>query len=170
MSDAAGDACDTDDDNDGRSDADETGGIGCGGAITDPLNADTDGDHAIDDAECAFGTDPNDGTANEPTQAQCGATTDADNDKILAFREVCYYGTDPNNANSDGDTRNDGCEAASINGDLSVNVIDLQQIASEVGAYPPPGTPVKNNFDITKNGAIDVIDLQQVAAADGVCP
>jgi hypothetical protein len=46
-----------------------------------------------------------------------------------------------------------------------VNVIDLQQIAAEAGAYAPPGTPVKNNFDITKNGAIDVIDLQQVAAA-----
>jgi len=110
------------------------------------------------------------GLASRPTQAQCGATTDADGDKLVTFREVCFYGTDPNNANTDGDACRDGREVASINGNTAVDVIDLQQIASEAGAYTLPGSPVKVNFDITKDGNINVVDLQQSAAQNGSCP
>jgi hypothetical protein len=172
-SDVAGDACDDDDDNDGRSDGDETGGVGCGGAVTDPLDADSDGDNYLDGPECAAGTDPvagEAGLASRPSQAQCGATTDADGDKVLAFREVCFYNTDPSNANTDGDACNDGREVASINANNAVDVIDLQQIASEAGTYMLPGSVVKVDFDITKNGTIDVIDLQQAAGLAGACP
>jgi hypothetical protein len=46
--------------------------------------------------------------ASRPTNAQCGSNTDADGDKLLAFREVCFYNTDPNVLNTDGDACNDG--------------------------------------------------------------
>jgi hypothetical protein len=108
--------------------------------------------------------------SSRPTNAQCGANTDADGDKVLAFREVCFYNTNPAVANTDGDACNDGREAASVNAASSVDVIDLQQIASEAGAYTLPGSAVEANFDVTKNGTIDVIDLQQAAGLTGPCP
>ncbi len=168
-SDEAGDACDADDDNDARTDTDETGGVGCGGAVTNPLDSDSDGDNYLDGAECAIGTNPND-VSSRPTQAQCGTTTDVDGDKLLAFREVCFYNTDPAIANSDGDACGDAREVGSINGDLVVNVVDLQQIATAQGAYVRPGTPVQVNFDITRDGNINVADLQQAASYQGNCP
>lgn len=172
-SDSLGDACDTDDDNDGRSDADETGGIGCGGAVTDPLDADSDGDNYLDGAECLTGTMPDAGFAgfsSRPTNAQCGPSTDADGDKLVAFREICFYGTDPVSVNTDGDACNDGREVASINANTQVNVVDLQQIASEFGVYSVPPTVVEVNYDITRDGNINVTDLQQTAAQFGSCP
>lgn len=169
MSDAAGDACDPDDDNDGRSDADEMVGAGCGGAVTEPLVADSDGDNYLDGAECTLGANPN-SVASRPTDAACGGSSDPDGDGVVSFREVCFYGTDPNVANSDGDACNDGREAASVNANQGVDVIDLQQVASESGPYALPATAVKANYDITKNATIDVIDLQQVAARSGGCP
>jgi hypothetical protein len=168
-SDAAGDACDPDDDNDGRSDADESGGIGCGGGVTDPLDADTDGDNYLDGAECTIGTDPL-STSSKPTNAQCGASADPDGDGVLTFREICFYNTDPNNPNTDGDACNDGREIASINANNSVDVIDLGAIAAQAGPYTLPGSPVKVDFDSNKNGVIDVLDLQFVAARAGNCP
>jgi hypothetical protein len=168
-SDALGDACDPDDDNDGRIDADETGGTGCGGATTDPVDADTDGDNFLDGAECALATNPL-SLMSKPLEASCAAAGDTDGDGVTDRREICYYNTDPNNVNTDGDTCNDGREVASINGDTQVNVLDLQQVASESGPYTLPGSPVEVNFDVTKNGTIDVLDLQQVAARGGACP
>jgi serine protease len=65
--DELGDACDSDDDNDWMLDtgAHPVTGVpgedtGCGSGPTNPLLADTDGDTAIDGAECALGSDPND--------------------------------------------------------------------------------------------------------------
>lgn len=171
-SDLVGDACDTDDDNDGRLDADEVAGTGpgtCTGVTTNPLSRDSDGDNYGDAAECAAGTDPN-LASSRPLDSQCGPNTDADGDGLLAFREVCFYDTDPLVANSDGDSCNDGREVASVNAANGVDVIDLQQVASEFGPYAPPGSPVKVNYDITRNLSIDVIDLQRVAALIGSCP
>ena len=91
-------------------------------------------------------------------------------DAVLSAREFCYYNSSYTVVNTDADTRNDGCEVYSINADATVNVIDLQQVASESGAYASPGSSVKVNYDVTKDGMINVIDLQQVAAGDGVCP
>lgn len=168
-SDALGDACDPDDDNDGRSDVDETGGIGCGGAVTDPLDSDSDGDNYLDGAECALGKNPNLIT-DKPTNVQCGAATDADGDGLILQREFCFYNTDPNNANTDGDACNDGREVASVNASSAVDVLDLLAIAQEAGAYTLPGSAVKVDFDATKNGAIDVLDLAFVAGRAGACP
>jgi hypothetical protein len=168
-SDAQGDACDSDDDNDGRSDADEASGAGCGGIASDPLDADTDGDNFLDGAECVLGSNPAKMTV-KPTEASCAPAGDTDGDKVSDRREVCYYNTDANNVNTDGDACNDGREVASINANNAVDVIDLQQVASEAGAYALPGSAVKVDYDMTKNGTIDVLDLQQVAAQSGACP
>ena len=145
MSDAAGDACDDDDDNDGLIDADETSlpGAACPSATgaLDPLNQDTDGDAAIDGAECAIGTNPNDPLIR-PTAEQCrvlaGApltTTDTDGDRIADIVEVCGYGTSPSLLESDGDGWYDGCEAGSINSDSIkplVNSGDQLQLATAI--------------------------------------
>ncbi len=177
---------DTDDDNDGIADADELSGAACSATITNPLIADTDGDRALDGAECALLTDPTDGTANEPSMAQCIAATSSgtpDNDGVLGWREYCYYNTNHTAMNTDGDSRgdgsplNDGCEVYSINLNHFVNVVDLQQIATEQSTYgPPPGDYPNNaayrlkvNFDVTKNGAINIADLQQAATAIAIC-
>lgn len=53
------DVIDTDDDNDGIGDQDEVNGTN--GYVTDPWNADTDGDGFSDSEEPAFGSDPTDG-------------------------------------------------------------------------------------------------------------
>jgi hypothetical protein len=95
---------------------------------------------------------------------------DSDGDKLLTFREVCYYGTNPTVLNTDGDTCNDGREVASVNANTQVDVIDLQIVASEAGGYPLPASNTKGNFDITRNGTIDVLDLQVVASLSGACP
>ena len=69
-SDVYGDACDTDDDNDGLLDTVETGlpGAACASATAalNPINGDTDGDATLDSAECAIGTNPN-LAASKPT-------------------------------------------------------------------------------------------------------
>jgi hypothetical protein len=167
MSDNLGNACDPDDDNDGRSDIDELTGAGCNGHITDPLLRDTDGDRILDGAECALGLDP---TVINAAPAACSAAGDADGDGVLDAREFCYYGTSSSSADSDGDGCGDRREIASINGDLTVNSIDLGQISAEVGTYTSPGSAVKVNFDLTKDGAINVIDVNLAAAAAGACP
>ncbi len=61
--DSQGDACDSDDDNDGLADAVETNTgvfLSASDTGTNPLNADSDGDGFTDGAEVAAGSDPND--------------------------------------------------------------------------------------------------------------
>ena len=165
-SDAPGDACDPDDDNDGRSDGDEAAGTGCGSAVTDALDDDTDGDRALDGVEGGIGTDPLN-SASFPSAAQCGGMTDTDGDAVPSFREVCYFGTDPNVLNTDGDACHDGKEIASINADTTVNVIDLSQVAGAFGAAPGP--PYIAPFDVNRDGVINVLDLSFVAGRSGPC-
>jgi hypothetical protein len=167
-SDLLGDACDPDDDNDGLSDADELSGAACGGIVTDPLRADTDGDLFLDGAECALGTNPAD-VNSRPTLAACGSTADTDGDGVLDQREFCFYNTSITNPDTDGDGCRDGKEVASVNAGSSVDVIDLSSIASEMGIYTLPASAVKADFDATKNGSIDVIDLSFVAGQFGHC-
>jgi hypothetical protein len=169
MSDAPGDACDTDDDNDTLTDVAEASGASCAGFITTSTNPDTDGDHFIDGAECSIGTNPTDITA-KPGLAACGAAGDADGDGVLTQREFCFFATSPVAANSDLDACTDGREVASINGDTAVNVIDLSQVALEVGLYVLPGTAVQRNYDMNKDAAINVLDLSFVATRTGLCP
>ncbi len=181
-SDGLGDACDPDDDNDGLPDTTETS-IGSGhanhaacpsaSADTDPLKLDTDGDRVTDGAECAMGTDPA-SAASVPTQSQCAAhlgvtiAVDSDGDGVRDGIEFCYYGTNPNSVNTDGDGCGDAREISSIDGNMTVNSTDLQQVATAFGPSTSPQYIV--DFDADKNGTINSSDLQFVASHFGPCP
>jgi hypothetical protein len=90
---------------------------------------------------------------------------------MLDFREVCFYNTNPTAVNTDGDACADQREFNSVNLSHAVNVLDLQAVSAEAnGAYTLPGSAVKVDFDVTKNGYIDVIDLGIIAAAEAPCP
>ncbi|MBI5288017.1 MAG: serine hydrolase [Chloroflexi bacterium] len=161
MSDASGDACDTDDDNDGRLDVNEISGGAC--VVTSSLLPDTDGDRYLDGAECVAGTDPND-PASKPTPAQCAAylgvttTTDTDGDLIRDYIEVCNYNSNPNSVDSDGDQltggARDDCEAASFNGDRVVNSGDQLLLVQEILREPDQSLRLPN-FDINKDGVVN---------------
>jgi hypothetical protein len=168
-SDSAGDACDADDDNDGRSDSDELSGVGCNGKITDPHNPDTDGDLFLDGPECGLGADPT-SSASKPALASCGAAGDADGDGVSTQNEVCKYNSNPNSANTDGDGCGDGREVASVNGDQSVTAADLGLVAASFGAYALPAPADKADFDQNKDQNITAGDLGLVAARFGACP
>lgn len=182
-SDPFGNACDSDDDNDGLLDSTEAGPpCASATAATNPLLADTDGDRVLDGAECLLGSDPasassvpaaivqpdadNDGVPDQfdPNDA----SADSDGDGVLDRVEFRHYNSNLSAVNSDGDVCGDAREIASINADIAVNVIDLQQIAGAAGPFTSPAYIV--NYDVNKSGAIDVIDLQFVSGRNGPCP
>ncbi len=174
-SDGAGDACDTDDDNDGLTDADEASGGACAGHATDPLLRDTDGDRVLDGPECALGADPT-SAASKPTPAQCGPTTDGDGDRLSARAEYCAYGTSDANTDTDGDRTldgaKDGCEAASVNTDRVVNSGDQLLMVIEILREPTPSARLVS-YDVNKDGAVNAGDqllIAQFISPSGQCP
>lgn len=177
-SDPLGDACDTDDDNDGLLDVDEPTGAACAGFVTVALVRDTDADRYLDGAECLIGTDPA-SSASRPTAASCAAflgvltTTDTDGDKLRDYIEFCHYSSDTGLVDGDGDSAldgsRDGCEAASFNGDRIVNVADMGMLASAI-SNPLFRIP---NIDVNKDGAWNPADSGLVASfisPSGQCP
>ena len=121
--DTQGDACDTDDDNDGQSDADE---IACG---SDPLNpaslaADNDADHSPD---CVDPDDDNDGVFDTTDNCQfTGNSTqlntdgdalgnacdpDDDNDGVADSSDNCPLNANANQADGDADGVGDVCDS-----------------------------------------------------------
>jgi hypothetical protein len=196
MSDAAGDACDTDDDNDRLSDAQEAS-LGPGGANhalcaaatanTDPAKADTDGDTYLDGAECALGFDPRNAASRPPYlpplevdadrdglpdafEASIGADPakkDTDGDTIADGVEFMFYGTNPNATNSDGDACSDVKEVASVNGDSIVSASDIGLIAGAFGPNTSPNYVL--DFDVNKDGVITAGDVGFAAAQFGAC-
>ena len=187
MSDALGDACDPDDDNDGLPDSMETGLTLAGGspplcaatADTDPLKRDSDGDRVLDGAECMLGSDP----MNAASLPAAGADSDrdglpdafetaigtnpvlpdTDGDGISDGTEYRGYGTSPLLADSDADGCADGREISSINGDHTVSSTDLFIVASNFG-NATQAVP-----DINKDGKINSSDLRLVARNFGPC-
>lgn len=160
MSDANGDLCDGDDDNDGLTDVVEVGlpGAACLAATAplNPLNPDSDGDAYVDAAECALGTDPASAAA-KPTQADCATlagvsiATDTDGDRLQDRMEVCGYGSSTALTDSDGDGRRDGCEGGSLNTLPAVNSGDQLLLSQAITA--DLAGPFVWNADINKDGA-----------------
>ncbi len=188
-SDTLGDACDTDDDNDGLLDSAETSGPPCPSATgpTDPLRGDTDGDGILDGAECVLGSNPNDANskpalpslANDPDRD--GLSTafensigtdpnarDSDGDGLSDGVEYKNYNSNPLSANTDGDVCGDAKEVASVNSDNVVTAADLAIVAGSFG-LSTSGVYVRD-FDTNKDGAINAADLAFVAHSFGSCP
>jgi hypothetical protein len=195
VSDAVGDACDDDDDNDGIPDAVETDLVALQGvcpaasATTNPLKIDTDGDRATDGVECRLGTDPASAASRPPaptaaqdadrdglsdaTEALLGTNPnvrDSDGDGLLDGWEVLGHGSDPLSVDSDGDGATDGCEVASINGDTVVNVGDQALLASEVMRVVVPPAKKLTDFDLNRDGAVNVGDQAFQASKVGGSP
>jgi len=166
-SDTLGDACDSDDDNDGLTDTEELSGSACVGHVTDPNNRDSDGDLVLDGPECARGSDPTN-AAVWPAPQDCGAAGDSDGDGVADRVEACAYNTDPNATNSDGDSCGDGREVMSVNADFAVTSADLGLVATAFGAGPNP--PYRAQFDVNKDRIITASDLGLVATRFGPCP
>ncbi len=176
MSDALGDACDPDDDNDGLPDSDEQNAVGtCLGYLTNPLSADSDDDRVLDLAECTAHNAGLPGDPNNPSihpYAECRnlvGTDDQDGDRVVDYIEYCYYGTDRFTADSDTDGTKDGCEAASFNGDRIVNVADMGMLAT---AITNPAFRIRN-VDVNKDGVWNPADQGLVASfisPSGQCP
>ncbi len=194
-SDQAGDVCDPDRENDGLGNGDEPN-LGPGGpahalcpsasAPTDPLNADTDGDRALDRAECALGTDPANAASKPPTspagdtdhdsltdafEAAIGsdpAKVDTDGDFINDGIEYKAYNTNPLAVNTDGDACGDGREVGSLNEDLTVDQADALIVAQSFGYAPGP--PYVLDFDLNKDGVINSTDQLTQSRVSGPCP
>jgi|CXWL01.1.fsa_nt_gi hypothetical protein len=180
-SDALGDDCDPDDDNDGISDVDEASGAACGGSPTNPLLSDSDTDRFLDNAECLMGTNPNLATS-KPTVATCaafigvGVAVDTDADKVKDYVEFCNYNTDRLVTDTDGDMAldgaRDGCEASSLNGDRVVNSGDQLLMVQEFIREPTPSLRLIS-YDINKDGAVNVGDQLIIVGfftPSGQCP
>ena len=194
-SDAVGDACDPDADNDGLPDLTEQY-IGVGqashalcptaSANTNPLLLDTDGDLYTDGAECAMGTDPANAASHPPAFYATGDTdhdalpdsleaslgtdpmkADTDGDKLNDGVEFLYYGSDPLAANTDGDVCPDGKEAASVNADTKVNSTDQLIVAQSFG--PKSGPKYVPDFDVNKDAVINSTDQLIQAKVYGPC-
>ena len=166
FSDAAGDECDGDVDNDGLPNDDEVFGDPCSGAIalTKASDPDSDDDLVLDYAECILGTDPNN-INSVPPFASCASTADNDGDRVSDLREFCYYNTSTSSSDSDNDGCTDAAELASINGDTKVNSLDLTQVAQNfaLSTYAIPAAPHTVQFDINRDRKINAIDLSQIA-------
>lgn len=184
--DGAGDACDSDDDNDGLSDQVEfelgvASPPGPCPLTTQPTNSkllDSDGDGVRDGAECVLGSDAVDAGSRPPT---CGALgqADTDGDRLCDPFEA-QIGTNATLADTDGDgftdgveyrgynsnalstdTDGDGCgdrvEIASIDTNKIANSNDLVIVALQFGLTDRP------TQDIDKNGIINSSDLLAIA-------
>jgi hypothetical protein len=167
-SDALGDPCDADDDNDGLLDAGEPTGARCDGKDSDPLMADTDGDHLIDKWECERGTDPGDASSAEPAGVGGG---DADGDGVPDIWERRGYDTSTASADSDGDGCGDLVEIASVDLDRRVGDPDRLAVARRALLILPADAQQDYVLDISKNGAVDDADRLLVARVSlGLAP
>ncbi|MDO8283313.1 MAG: thrombospondin type 3 repeat-containing protein [Thermodesulfovibrionia bacterium] len=150
-SDGMGDVCDSDDDNDGILDVNETcdtdpnktepGACGCGVADTD-----SDGDGTADCQEICI----NDPLKTEPGVCSCGvADTDTDNDGIADCIDNCPVVSNYDQTDSDNDGMGDVCDSCKNNPSLTCTAtITWDGSASsnwndpnnwDLGSVPNPG-------------------------------
>jgi hypothetical protein len=165
MSDAAGNACDSDDDNDGLADAVElvhpVTGCSSATASLNPLDMDTDGDHLTDGWECANGSDP----TNPASKSLGPPSSDNDGDHIPDPWETRGYGASAASTDSDGDGCADLVEVASIDGNKAVGDPDRLAVARRALNIWPPQPNQDHVLDISKNGTIGDEDRLFVARA-----
>ncbi len=188
-SDDAGDACDTDDDNDGISDVAEaglaiepapvvgdsfceqsTGGGDPQNDPTDPLNADTDQDYAMDGIECRYLRNPQSALSRIPDEAvdnlsaedfwrteKINVTTGGvENDDFDGPGGAGDGQTGTADSDSDDDALIDGTEVKYYGTDPSNDDTDSDGC-----------TDGEEAGDINSNRQINVADLQQIAAVQG---
>jgi hypothetical protein len=161
--DAAGDACDADDDNDGLLDS---------GEFDDHcpyrLVADSEGDRVLDGFEVATGYNPC-SAASRPTW-EGGGDSDGDgfldgvertgyNTCILASDSFPGYNACINPADSDGDICEDWIEIVDLDGNRVSNVNDVYIVIAR--AFPPqPANTVETVLcDLDGNGTVNINDV-----------
>jgi hypothetical protein len=166
VSDAQGDACDPDDDNDGISDIDESTGAACSGWVTDALLLDSDGDRLTDGWECAnYPSDPN-SIPTDPTKKHFGfGSADADADRISDLWERRGYNASGATSDSDADGCADLVEIASVDANKTVSDVDRLAVARRALGIWNPDPEHDVVLDIDKNGVIGDPDRLFVARA-----
>ena len=189
VSDGIGDACDDDMDNDGLRNSDETSlpNASCpsASAPTLPAARDSDGDYALDGAECLLGFDPANAASRpagissadldrdglpDAIESRLGASptvSDSDGDGWSDGIEVLYYGSSPVMSDTDADGCPDAQEIASINGDRNVTAIDIGQVVRSFG--DPTRAGYMWYFDLNRDGKVSSIDLSLLAHAMARC-
>jgi hypothetical protein len=156
--DAAGDTCDSDDDNDLLPDASDADA----GAPRDPtIDDDGDGDGA---AGCYGSTDPDDDGSSwdadcdgalDGAPADCGTeSADADADGLADAWETCGWGTSNASADTDGDGLGDCREVMDVNGNGIANGTDAIFVTRTV--FEATGRDAA--FDINGNARITLAD------------
>jgi hypothetical protein len=174
VGDAAGDACDTDDDNDGVPD----------GGDPDPSGDNTYDDDADGLGASPYGGDPSDDgpswDSNEDgvrdgAAASCSLAStvlDTDGDDLIDSWEVCFWGTDLAAPDTDGDGMSDCLEAVDTDGNGFRNFGDV--INSARAALLPAASFGKDgDFDLTGDGHLnfgDVFAAAERALLGGRCP
>ena len=169
-SDTAGDACDTDDDNDGLTDAAEA--VGCNGSgPLNPLVRDTDGDRFLDGAECARAANPG-SAASTPTARLLRHHRRSGRRPPLQPRRDLLHELKPqqrrHRRGRRHQRRKDGCEAASLNIDRVVNSARPAAARARRSSRVLGGGTPMTNFDINKDGNINSAD--QVIVGDSSSP
>jgi hypothetical protein len=135
----------------------------------DPLNPDTDGDTVVDGYEVANGSDPLN-PLSKPTWEGGG---DSDGDGLLdrwergGYNTCAFVGdTFPGWSScavpqdSDGDGCSDTVEVLDLNGDRTVNSIDVGLMNKRVAGKIPADDPASERiFDVSKDGIVNSIDV-----------
>jgi hypothetical protein len=166
MHDDSGDACDTDDDNDGRTDANETSGAGCSGIATNPVLLDTDGDGLTDTWECANLTASPPAHPTNPSMKHMGTgSTESDGDHILDLWEQRGHNSNVASTDSDGDGCHDMVELASIDGNKVIGDPDRLAIARRALGIWGPDPQQDVVMDLDKGGTVNDSDRLFVARA-----
>ena len=139
---------------------------------------DTDNDGVLDGVECALGHNPRN-AADRPSEAECGGTGDTDGDGLLNAWETCKWGTDPTKVDSDGDGIGDCIEAASTDGNGTVD-FGGDGLNSARATLLPAGTGPGQfgktmDFDLNGNSVVagdfgaDTITVVKMAFKISVC-
>jgi hypothetical protein len=162
FSDALGDACDADDDNDGL--VLETFPVpGCPSstAALDPLDMDTDGDHLADGWECFKGSNP----ASPASKVLGSGSVDGDKDRIVGIWEERGYNASDARVDSDADACHDLVEIADVDGNKNVGDPDRIAVARRALGIYSAHAAQDYVLDIDKNGVVGDPDRLFVARA-----